>query len=255
MHEAANKQRLTAAHEAVSFAREESMDNHRRPSFISSGEFRQWMTKGQVGKLFEVDGIKPASYIYRCERLGKPIKCRGTLYRPLDVIAKAWAEACTIQPTRRDRLIADIKQLEEQKAKLESELNRPAHQVEMSRLSIGLTDRVLLTEQEIVCASTAPPHLTGVYFLVKGERVIYVGQSVNILSRVSQHRKSKDFDRLAFVPCAKDDLDVLESLYIHALRPESNGMFNGKSGHHAPMNLKTLVGIKSLRKHTSKELL
>lgn len=63
---------------------------------------------------------------------------------------------------------------------------------------------------------------TGVYFLIKNRRVIYVGQSVNIFSRLREHRKDKDFDSFKFLQCKRHELDVIESKYIYALKPKLN---------------------------------
>jgi hypothetical protein len=35
---------------------------------------------------------------------------------------------------------------------------------------------------------------SGIYFLMKNNQCIYIGQSTNILSRLNQHRYSKDYD-------------------------------------------------------------
>ncbi len=218
-----------------------------RPAFIPREVFRQWMTGTQMNKLMEVDGIRAASYISRAERAGRPFKKRGTLCRPIDVVARARAAGHRIEPPKAERLKASIEELEAYKAKLDEEIAGPRHEMEMQRLSMNLTDRILLSEKEIVECSAQAPHLVGVYFLVKGERVVYVGQSTNILTRIATHQQAKDFDRFAFVPCAREDLDVLESLYIHGLRPAMNGRYPHDDSHQAPLSLTKLVGIKKAR--------
>jgi hypothetical protein len=92
----------------------------------------------------------------------------------------------------------------------------------MNIVSATLTDKVLLTADEIVKAALPWERAIGVYFLVQDKEVVYVGQSVNVYSRISQHRDKK-FDKYAFVPCEAQVLDKLESLYIHVLRPKLNG--------------------------------
>lgn len=219
-----------------------------RPDFIPREVFREWMTSTRLNKLMEIDGITPAGYIGRCERNGRPIPRKGTLCRPLDLVARARAAGHSIGPPKADRLKASIEELETRYAEMKSVIEGPAHQVEMHHLSQSLTNRRLLSEAEIVAESSSAPHLTGVYFLVQAERVVYIGQSVNILARIAQHRASKDFDRFAFVPCEREDLDALESLYIHFIKPPLNGRHRHDGSHQAPLSLPALIGSKRLRK-------
>lgn len=111
----------------------------------------------------------------------------------------------------------------------------------MSAVSAAVTGKVMLRAEEIAEASLPWANASGVYFLLDGDEVVYVGQSVNVYSRIGQHT-GKRFDRYAFVPCPIDALDRLESLYIHCLRPRLNGMqTNGANC--APITLTALLGM------------
>jgi len=66
-----------------------------------------------------------------------------------------------------------------------------------------------------------PHRLTGVYFLVKDGRVVYVGQSVNVLERVLKHR-TKDFDEVWFLACRECELNEKERSFLDALVPRLN---------------------------------
>jgi hypothetical protein len=92
----------------------------------------------------------------------------------------------------------------------------------MSVVSAALTNKILLDGEQIAKLALPWEKSSGVYFLVQGEEVVYVGQSVNIYSRIAQH-PDKKFDKYAFVPCEVKLLDKLESLYIHTLKPRLNG--------------------------------
>lgn len=60
----------------------------------------------------------------------------------------------------------------------------------------------------------------GIYFLIKHDEVVYVGQSTTIHSRVLTHRACwKDFDSYTYIPCAIDQLNDLERYYIRLLKP------------------------------------
>lgn len=64
---------------------------------------------------------------------------------------------------------------------------------------------------------------SGVYMLFKGNALIYIGQSINVDVRISQHRSDgKDFDGMQYVPCSKERLRALEARYIRAYNPALN---------------------------------
>ena len=65
---------------------------------------------------------------------------------------------------------------------------------------------------------------TGIYFLVKGDAIVYVGQSKYIQTRVSSHyiEGVKDFDRVAFIEVAADLLDSVETRFIETFNPKLN---------------------------------
>jgi hypothetical protein len=65
-----------------------------------------------------------------------------------------------------------------------------------------------------------------VYFLVRDDVVVYVGQTTNLHLRVARHRRDKQFDRVLHLPTPCEDLDRVERGFIHALQPEYN--LNGK---------------------------
>lgn len=122
---------------------------------------------------------------------------------------------------RRDALIY-ANGLKEQIAELERKLAGLKTMDAMATVSARLTGKVLLTSDEIAKAATPWAKASGVYFLLQGNEVVYVGQSVNIYARIGAHH-IKNFDRFAYVLCSADMLDRLESLYIHCLRPRLNG--------------------------------
>lgn len=73
---------------------------------------------------------------------------------------------------------------------------------------------------------------SAVYFLLCEEEVIYVGQSSDVMARISRHRREgKKFDAFAYMECEPEDLDRLETLYINAFVPRENLTFGN---HRAP---------------------
>ena len=94
-------------------------------------------------------------------------------------------------------------------------------------IKTGLKDGSLINEGQIIAGSYPKNQvvLLGVYFLIKNNSVVYVGQSVNIFARINSHFSTKDFNSFSFIQCKKTDLDKLESLYIHYLKPPQNATY------------------------------
>lgn len=113
----------------------------------------------------------------------------------------------------------------------EDRLHQRRSHVEMLRAVGAVPPRLLdaLSKAELdhdqLVARAVPCHgFCGVYFLIKDKKVVYVGQSTNVFGRIGQHRNTAviDFDAYALVPCAKEELNELESRYIVALLPWHN---------------------------------
>jgi len=62
----------------------------------------------------------------------------------------------------------------------------------------------------------------GIYFLIKNEEVVYVGQTINGVSRIKQHKQDKDFDHYYFKQCQKNNLNKNEARYISIYNPKYN---------------------------------
>lgn len=63
---------------------------------------------------------------------------------------------------------------------------------------------------------------TCVYFLCLGGDVVYVGQTVNLPSRLHTHSGVKEFDRVFYLPVPRSDLDLVETSFIKFLQPRLN---------------------------------
>jgi hypothetical protein len=123
---------------------------------------------------------------------------------------------------------------------LESKLKKLKHIDTLNELSNKVSGKTLLQEKDLVLAAKPWQSFAGIYFLVHEDRVIYVGQSVNVYARISSHT-DKVFDRFTVLPCAKENLNLVESLYIHTLQPPLNGG-NGKATL-APLNLEKIMAL------------
>ena len=140
--------------------------------------------------------------------------------------------------------------LREEIANLEEKLSSLRRTEEFGTICAALTGKWMLTQEEIAQSASPWESPSGVYFLLSGNEVIYVGQAANVYARIGQH-KDKQFDRYAFVSCPTGALDVLESLYIHCLRPKLNGN-HPAGGKVAPILLEALVGLDLIERVAEK---
>ncbi len=83
----------------------------------------------------------------------------------------------------------------------------------------------LLTRREIV--NRALNHIPldpgpCVYFLVADGRILYVGSTQNLIQRLAQHQKDKNFTHVHVLPTDVEILRHIEAEYIYELRPQLN---------------------------------
>ena len=66
--------------------------------------------------------------------------------------------------------------------------------------------------------------MIGVYFLRKGNKVVYVEQSVDIKTRVKVHKRegAKKFDNFTYIECDKELLNTTEEAFILQYNPIFN---------------------------------
>ena len=64
--------------------------------------------------------------------------------------------------------------------------------------------------------------LIGIYFLWCYDDIVYIGQSIDILKRLYDHRKNKKFTSYSYIECDVKDLLSLEEKYIKTYNPILN---------------------------------
>lgn len=76
-----------------------------------------------------------------------------------------------------------------------------------------------------------PPRFAGVYFLLDGDEIVYVGQSIDVPQRINAHRSRRDhaharwrikWDRALWIPVPEKELDAYEGALIRRLTPRHN---------------------------------
>ena len=61
-----------------------------------------------------------------------------------------------------------------------------------------------------------------IYFLCKKQKVVYIGQSTKLFSRLEDHVTKKDFDDVFFFHCPENQLSEIENALITYLKPKYN---------------------------------
>lgn len=126
-----------------------------------------------------------------------------------EAAAREWASALELKLRKR----AELKDLLEVGAGL---TNFPA------RIVQAMLDAPLSAEQ-IIASAIPSSVICGIYFLIRKDQIVYVGQSKNVLRRVARHADDgKEFDHFSVAPCEESELDALERTYILSLFPEQN---------------------------------
>jgi len=215
------------------------------PDFLKDINLGEWTKISELNKMFLIDGILPSSFVCRCERNNSPLREQiiggKKHYKILDFIARAIADCVKITAPQKKELTLSIDELKRERDFLMSQISSLKHELALSNISKKLTGKTLLSEIDILQSCNPLPIMTGIYFLIDGYNVVYVGQSVNIFSRVSQHfNDKKQFDSFAYIVCDKNILDKMESLYIHLLKPKLNGLHNNGIVC-APLSLEVLL--------------
>lgn len=81
-------------------------------------------------------------------------------------------------------------------------------------------------ELGVKCFTTPVYDVCGVYLLLFNGRVVYAGQSVNVIARLGNHsmRKSNSFmfDSSTIFPCEQESLNAAESWLIEHYKPVYN---------------------------------
>lgn len=63
---------------------------------------------------------------------------------------------------------------------------------------------------------------SGIYFLLKGREIVYVGQTKRFPLRFNSNNYSFDFNRIRFITCDSNDLIKYEMRWIKKFNPRYN---------------------------------
>lgn len=77
-----------------------------------------------------------------------------------------------------------------------------------------------------------------VYFLTKGSEIIYVGQTIDIASRMKSHSRYKDFDGVSYIKVPKWRVSNVEAFYIVRMQPVLNKNIPKNNMYHSSTKIK-----------------
>jgi hypothetical protein len=118
-----------------------------------------------------------------------------------------------------------IRYAEEANAQLDARKRLRSHARESVKHG-ALDERGLLDASTIGRKALIYEQVCGIYFLLRQDTIVYVGQSINVLTRIADHKRDgiKNFDRIFVVQCKQAELNHLEALYIDKFRPVHNSV-------------------------------
>lgn len=90
-----------------------------------------------------------------------------------------------------------------------------------------------------------PPAIMGVYFLLRGSEVVFVGQSADVLVRISQHwaEKEKKFDGYTVIECPADEQNLVQAHFICKFKPVHNSALPQQNMFKSLPQLKRVLGV------------
>jgi len=100
------------------------------------------------------------------------------------------------------------------------------------------------TKEQIVSAKQPISRsVCGVYFLIDQDEIVYVGQSLNAMSRIAVHLtdQTKVFDSYTIIECSPEELSDIEAHYILTWNPVFNSDIPANGLYKSLMQLKELT--------------
>ena len=136
----------------------------------------------------------------------------------------------------------DIEALERRIKDLKEDIEKLEQQKLFSKYSVAITNKSMVSIENVLENAISYDQTCGIYFLVKDSEILYVGQSVCVFTRIRTHENGGriKFNRIAWVECNKEHLDILESLYIHMFKPSMNGS-SSHDGKQAPLSMEQIA--------------
>jgi len=85
-------------------------------------------------------------------------------------------------------------------------------------MNIKLKDKEEIIKNSIICDTNT----VGVYFLIDGDEIVFIGKTTQGLKQAYYHKKIKVYDKIYFQNCEHYNLDGLLSEYLIKFNPKYN---------------------------------
>jgi hypothetical protein len=175
----------------------------------------------QAGTVMQEKGFPKNTIVPRGVKYTREVLWSDALEWADNVGVKFVVEPEDIEPPaewekERSGLLADIGSKEEKI----SELLQTIRELSSADVPDGL-----LKKRQILSIAKPIDVICGIYFLISDDEIVYIGQSINVISRVASHKKDKEFDSFSYVEVPKDGLSLFEAAYIDAYKPKLNERF------------------------------
>lgn len=91
-------------------------------------------------------------------------------------------------------------------------------------------EKLIVNKRDILdkAIKVSEAYTYGIYFLLKNNKIVYIGKTSCGIRRMHAHLGYKDFDSFSFFPCSKEYLEAAESENIFKYKPEYNKKISGK---------------------------
>lgn len=145
------------------------------------------------------------------------------------------------------KLVAENTRLQEELQGLQATVHTYQHELKHAH---ELLDSHQLVAADVIRSQAIPiEQQCGIYFLLDGEEIVYVGQSVNILARVAGHLTGQMvFNAYAYLEFPVEELTLRESEYQSCFAPKYNRTFAARPLRHLLRQHRLPVAWEALSK-------
>ena len=180
-----------------------------------------------------------SAVVQECKRIVEAAKVKPTIHKLLGEYSQAKKDFAAKLRKERKELRGEDKEIRQKIKRRKLVASRLRESILQMRTYRRGPDYPPVPKPDIYPSEDGKgiPETSGVYFLWKGEEVVYVGKSVNLNGRlrVGGHHRLEHCHRISFVETEYRILDWAECFYIGILQPYDN--FGKGASHRRSLDL------------------
>lgn len=110
----------------------------------------------------------------------------------------------------------------------------------------------MITHKAIISKSVEADSakITGIFFLIRGEEIVYIGNSKLGTGAITKHFDDKEFDRYYFLKCKAEEIQDLSYQYITKFTPIYNKSIPNRDGYVTLPYYKRQLAKAGIEKYT-----